>query len=295
MVISFQFQSGMFSLKLWDFTKGFKLKGFRPFKLFSINMKIYITFFFTIFILLLNGCNETIGDVTSTTSTSNISKTSVLLPLYSYPTDWESNVNLTNLISDTDGQTIAIINPNNGAGLSQNTDYIAGIDYLYAKNVKIIGYVYTSYGARSKQDIYDDIDSYISFYGVEKLSGIFFDEVSLNSDINQTFVKDISSYARDKGLEYITLNPGTTIEQSIIDENYYNLIVTYENPYEKYKDFKNSLTSSTLTKQSLLVYNYPNLTSYSDEIQKAKDMNFDYIYLTTDTDPNPWDSVFDFL
>jgi hypothetical protein len=254
-------------------------------------MKKTIFWLLSVAILFIQGCG---GGTSSSTVNSTLS-TSVLLPLYSYPTEWQENDALTNLIDATDGQFISIINPSNGPGASQNTDYVDGIDYLYSKNTKIVAYVYTSYGSRNKQDIYDDIDSYVSFYGTQKLSGIFFDEISLDNDANQTFVKDISSYARSKNLNYIVLNPGTTISQSIIDENYYDLIVTYENPYSSYSNFHNPLVSSQITKQALLVYAYPELASYEDEIKKAQDMNFDYIYLTTDSDSNPWDSVYNFL
>jgi hypothetical protein len=252
-------------------------------------MKKSILILLTLFTILVHGCGED-------NETPIISDpTSVLLPLYVYPTDWKDNSELTALINATDGQLISIINPNNGPGNSQNSDYVDGIDYLSSKDTKIIAYIYTSYGSRDKQEIYDDIDAYVDFYGTDKLTGIFFDEVSLNNDDNKTYIKDISNYAKDQNLSYITLNPGTTVEQSIVDENYYDLIVTYENPYDDYQNFTNPLKSSAKTKQSLLVYEYPDLDTYKDEIKKAKDMKFDYIYLTIDTSDNPWDSVFNFL
>jgi hypothetical protein len=232
---------------------------------------------------------------TPTKTETSVPINSVVLPLYIYPTEWETNSELTDLMDATNGKFIAIINPDNGPGASQNTDFVDGIDYLYSQGVKVVAYVYTSYGNRSKDEIYDDIDSYISFYGTEKVTGVFFDEISLNNDANQTFVKDISSYAKSKDLDFIILNPGTTISQSIIDENYYDVIVTYENSYDDYKDFHNPLISSQRTKQILWVYDYPDLLSYSDEIVKAKDMHYDYLYFTIDDVPNPWDSVFNFL
>jgi hypothetical protein len=248
-------------------------------------MKKYISGLLMAVVMFMQGCNEDIST----------EPTSVLLPLYSYPTGWKTNTELSDLINATDGEFISIINPSDGPGLSQNTDYVDGIDYLYSKNTKIVGYIYTSRGSRDIQDIYDDIDNYVAFYGTEKLTGIFFDEVSLNNDANQTYVKDISEYARSRNLDYIVLNPGRSVDQSIVDENYYDLIVTYENSYENYLLFENSVLSSSRTKQSLLVYNYVDLISYADEVQKAKDMNFDFIYLTIDPTSNPWATVFNFL
>jgi len=254
-------------------------------------MKKYLFTILALFTIIIQGCDEESTPPPPETPLS----VSVLLPLYVYPTEWENDNELSRLINAADGQVISIINPDNGPSDSQNSDYVNGIDYLYSKNSKIIAYVYTLYGARDKQEIYDDIDKYVDFYGTEKLTGVFFDEVSLNNDANQTYIKDISDYAKSKNLNYITLNPGTTIDQSIMDEDYYDLIVTYENPYENYVDFENPMHSSTKSKQSLLVYNYPDLDSYKDEIKKAKDMKFDYVYLTTDTESNPWDTVFNFI
>jgi hypothetical protein len=252
----------------------------------------------TAFTLFLQGCGE--GEAfspltTTTTSATQSSTTSVMLILYSYPTEWEDNSELTSLINATDGEFISVINPSDGPGLTQDSAYVNGLDYLNNQNSKIVAYVYTSYGTRDKQDIYNDIDTYVSFYGTQKISGIFFDEVSLRNSYDETFIKDISSYAKSKNLNFIVLNPGTTVNQEIIDENYYDIILTYEDSYENYLNFNNPLISSTKTKQSIVVYEYPNLVSYANEIQKAKDMHFDYIYLTIDSSDNPWDTVFNFL
>ena len=246
---------------------------------------VTITFF-------IQGCNAT-SQSDSNDTTSLISETSVLLPLYSYPTEWKNNSELTNLRLATRGQIISVINPSSGPGLSKNSDYVDGIEYLFLQNIKVIAYIYTSYGNRDKQEIYDDIDAYVEFYGTQQLTGVFFDEVSVG--IDDTYMKDISEYAKSKGLDFIVLNPGTNVAQAIIDENYYDIIVTYENSYDNYINFENGVLSADITKQALLVYAYPNLTSYRDEIEKAKEMNFDYIYLTIDAEPNPWDSVFNFI
>jgi hypothetical protein len=251
-------------------------------------MKKYLLSTFIIMLLFLQGCGGSSDE-------NQDSTVSVLLALYTHPREWQDDQELNGLIEATQGDFIAIVNPSNGPGLSQSAEYLDGLDYLLDQNVSIVAYIYTSYGSRNKQDIYNDIDTYVSYYGTKRLKGVFFDEVSLKNDANQTFIKEISTYARSKNLNYIVLNPGTGVDQSIIDENYYNLIVTYENPYNKYINFKNTLHSSAVTKQSLLVYGYPELQSYTKEIEKAKAMHYDYIYLTTDNDSNPWDSVFNFL
>jgi len=245
----------------------------------------------TFLFLFLEGCNTT----SSTDSNNTISQTSVLLPLYSYPTEWENSTQLTNLRLATRAEIIAVINPSSGPGLFKNSDYVKGIEYLFFQKIKVIGYISTSYGNRDKQKIYDEIDAYLSFYGKLQLSGIFFDEVVLDTLEEQNYIKDIAEYAKNQGYNFIVLNSGTHIEQSIINENYYDIIVTYENSYANYLNFNNGMSSASKTKQALLVYSYPTLSSYRNEIEKAKNMHFDYIYLTVDTEPNPWDTIFNFI
>jgi len=243
---------------------------------------LYIFILITFFI---QGC---------TTNTES-SKTSVLLILYSYPTTWQNNKNLERLIQSTDGHFVSVINPSNGSGFSRDEKFVEGIEYLYDKNTTVVSYIYTSFGNRDKKEIYDEIDAYADFYGTEKLSGIFFDEIKLKDSFDEKFVKDIASYAKSKNFNFIVLNPGASVEQSLVDKNYYDIIVTYENSYKKYQGFTNSLLSSSKTKQALVLYGCPDLPSYADEIKKAKSMHFDYIYLTIDSEENPWDTVFNFL
>jgi uncharacterized protein YktA (UPF0223 family) len=251
----------------------------------------------TLFSALLVGCGEgtnmenRFGEEDSLT---NINLNQVLLPLYSYPAEWETNNELLGLMEKCDS-LISIINPSSGPDTEVSQEYIDGIDFLVSKNSKVIAYIATGYGDKKISDIYSEIDRYFEFYGSTKITGIFFDEVSFTDTREQDLMKDISDYARSKGFEYIVANPGTSFDQSIIDENYYDLIVTYENPYDKYLTHKNTLTSSSKTKQSLLIYDFPNQSDYSRDIDNAKNQGFDYIYFTTDTIPNPWDTVFNFL
>jgi hypothetical protein len=235
--------------------------------------------------LFIQGCS----------TSTNSSKTSVLLILYSYPTEWQKNNDLERLREATDGKFVSVINPSNGPGYSRNETFVEGIEYLYNQNITVVSYIYTSFGYRDKQEIYDEIDAYADFYGTEKLSGIFFDEIKLKESDDEEFLKDISTYAKSKNFNFIVINPGAPVEQSLIDENFYDIIVTFENPYDEYKNFKNSNISSTKTKQALVLYDCPDLPSYSDEIKKAKSLHFDYIYLTIDGGDNPWDSIFNFL
>lgn len=118
--------------------------------------------------------------------------TNVLLPLYVYPS-WTGNWNyFYNIIAahpqlDFD----IIINPWNGpggeSGVGFNSDYIKGVAQLNAyHNAHLFGYVHTSYGSRSTDDVNQDTAYWAAWssYTAEDISvtGIFFDEVPNNSN-----------------------------------------------------------------------------------------------------------------
>ena len=246
--------------------------------------KIFLALLFMVSVFI-QGC----------TQGSDSSKTSVMLVLYSYPTHWFDDEALISLSNNIDGDFVTIINPDNGVGYSKSETFVEGIEYLHSLHSKVIGYIYTQYGSRDKEEIYDEIDRYAEFYSPEHLEGIFFDEVELKTVENERYMKDIASYARQKGFDLIALNPGSEVKQSIVDENFYDILLTYEDTYANYINHKNSMNSSEKTKQALAVYGCPDLPSFVDDVQRAKSMQFDYIYFTIDDKPNPWDSVYNFL
>jgi hypothetical protein len=76
--------------------------------------------------------------------------------------------------------------------------------------VEMIGYVYTSYGARSIADVKADIDTYASKYPL--LTGIFFDEASDSSSMI-SFYTQAYNYVISKGYKHSILNPGVQPDQ----------------------------------------------------------------------------------
>ncbi|MHB2036611.1 MAG: spherulation-specific family 4 protein, partial [Nitrososphaerales archaeon] len=73
----------------------------------------------------------------ATTSTP----TGVMIPLYSYPgSDW--NVVEQAKLAHPSVPIVAIINPNNGPGGSQDPNYVAGVNNLRSAGVTVLGYVY---------------------------------------------------------------------------------------------------------------------------------------------------------
>ena len=225
-------------------------------------------------------------------------KRRIFIPLYSYPNWWAgSGSYVWQKIIDIqkrypDVEVVAIVNPSNGNFKEENKDYLQGIHDLAANGIKVVGYVYTSYGQRPIQEIYNNIESWSQFYKDAGVQGIFFDETS--TDLKKLdFYTNITIYAEAQGLPFTILNPGTTTNQAYIDAGIANVIVTFENSYKAWRDTPPSHFNqpSPLTALSLLIYNME-----GDKVTElhtfAKEHGFSYLYYTEDgEDGNPWDSI----
>lgn len=160
--------------------------------------------------------------------------TSYIIPMYSYPvgkyqSEWEKLYNL-----NTPKRVYVIINPNSGPGNKTDTNYADAINKLKAKGFRIIGYVHTSYGQRNLYSVKNDIDKWISLYGIKNIDGFFIDETS-NNIKKYPYYSNIYSYASSKG-KLIILNPGTNINTA-----YFNIsdkIVVLENNEASFENFQ---------------------------------------------------------
>jgi len=138
--------------------------------------------------------------------------------LYTYPgASWDNVVNGASKVP-----TIAIINPNSGPSASgPDSAYNTYMTKLKNAGVEMVGYVYTSYGARSISDVQKDIDLYATKY--PGVTGIFFDEAS-DATSQISFYTQAYNYVMSKsGYKHSILNPGvqpaqgyTSISSSIV-------------------------------------------------------------------------------
>src|SRR5437867_2765854 len=73
----------------------------------------------------------------------------ILVPAYFYPGSLWTNMNW----AAARVPLVAIMNPNSGPDTTQNPDYVAAVSSLRASGAKVIGYVSTSYTARSTNNV----------------------------------------------------------------------------------------------------------------------------------------------
>jgi hypothetical protein len=84
---------------------------------------------------------------------------------------------------------------------------------LHNAGVELIGYVHTSYGARSISDVQADVATYHSKYPL--LTGIFFDEAS-DSASEIAYYTQLYNYVTGLGYVHNILNPGTQPAQGYL-------------------------------------------------------------------------------
>lgn len=126
----------------------------------------------------------------------------MLVPLYTYPgSSWTTVVS-----GQSSVPTVAIINPDSGPGGAPDSSYTSYMNTMHSAGVEMIGYVHTSYGARSLSDVQADIETYASEWPL--LVGIFLDEVATSSS-ELSYYQTLYSYIMSMpGWKYDVINPG---------------------------------------------------------------------------------------
>lgn len=225
------------------------------------------------------------------------SRMHLLIPLYSYPEIQSDNFIWQRAIDIKKAHPLVditvIVNQSNGDFDRQSSSYAKAIPMLREAGIRVIGYVYTSYGRRDAERIRENISAWKKFYGEAGVEGIFFDEVSTKKE-NLQYYETLCRYARSEGLEFIVLNPGTAIDEAYLDSGMADVVVWYENPYENFTEEAPSTPparSEDDTALGILIYRMDS-GEVGELFDFARRHDLEYIYFTEDGfDGNPWDSL----
>lgn len=206
----------------------------------------------------------------------------IAIPSYFYP-----GALWTRLENSVPVPRVALINPNSGPGASQDANYAAEVVRARAKGIRVLGYVYTSYGARASATVQADVNKYYTWYGVD---GIFFDEASTNCAITP-YYQTLYNFVKAKGgLARVFINPGTNSPECYI--NVADVIVNFESSYSAYISWQPSswVFKYPANRFWQLVYATPS-ANLSNAIALSKNRNAGFIYVTPDVMSNPWDTL----
>jgi Spherulation-specific family 4 len=217
---------------------------------------------------------------------------SILVPLYSYPSWYNPPTYLWDDVAAAASQVpvTAIINPNNGPdGGPPNSDYGAGLNDLRAAGVTILGYVFTSYGARNITNVEADIDLYDQHFNI---NGIFLDEVA-NTTNQLAYYQQLYAYIKAKPhLKLVFSNPGTQTDQAYIAAPIADTTVIFENNTGWSSYVADAYVSSyPAARFAALPYSAATESLMRSNIDLAVQRNIGFIYITNDGGSNPWDTL----
>jgi hypothetical protein len=190
------------------------------------------------------------------------------------------------------GCLYAIANKNNGPDSSYDTAYATAINNMHKNQGKVIGYVYTNYGAIPLATVESDIDKWYSFYPT--LDGIFLD-CQDNVTGKENYYITIYNYIKQKdSTSLVVSNPGTnTIESYLVynGKRVSDVVCIFETD-PGFDTWTPSAWCSKYSSDNFYVIPY-NTTSdqYVGRINRAHSLNVGWIYCTNDALPNPYDTL----
>jgi hypothetical protein len=210
----------------------------------------------------------------------------ILVPAYFYPGEsW------TRMCSTLSAGSIASANPSSGPGTDANPDYAGAISDCRTRGVGVVGYVYTSYGARAMSAVKADVDAYFSRYSV---SGIFFDEAS-NDSATQAYYASLYQYVHAKSAGPLTVvtNPGAAAETAWqLDGGTSDVVTVFEGTPTQFAAWTPPawIAGRSATSLASIVYAAGSAAMQST-CTRAKSLNIGWTYVTPDVLPNPFDTL----
>jgi chitodextrinase len=211
---------------------------------------------------------------------------------------------------------IAVANVENGPDYQPHYSYTNAIRQTSAAGIKVLGYVRTGYFSTTgfttrlgKTDaaswlaqIEQDVDAWYNFYGSDGLAGIFFDEGMNACGTNNLYpnlYSTISAYVKQNHLGAITVeNPGTSVPSCF--QGTADIILTFEGSYLCYIQDASCpagqqyvpLAWNPVDPYAIwhVIYNATS-AQYANASALAKTRNAGYFYITSDTLPNPYDTL----
>ena len=216
----------------------------------------------------------------------------ILLPLYAYPEWWDAPAYRWDEVAaqGANAPITAILNPDNGPGIGfPNSDYVVGMADLAGGGVRMIGYVYTSYGARPLTNVFADIDAYAASTNI---TGIFVDECASGTNLLAYYTQVYAHVRGTPGLDLVVVNPGTHIAEAYLSAPAADVAVIFENE----SGWTNYVADGYVaglppSRFAALPFAVPDAAGMESAVDLAVQRNVGWIYVTDDDLPNPWDAI----
>jgi hypothetical protein len=226
------------------------------------------------------GCSEPRDEIARTEAA--LTQQSIAVP--SYFTDWGP------MLQKAPPTRLVVMNPNSGPG----SGYASQLAAAHAAGAKVIGYVYTQYGARNPSTVQADVDSYYSLY--PSIDGIFFDQAWNRCD-RVGYYQSLYDYIKTNKSASATVvtNQGTATESCYLSAS--DILITFESDYSTYVSnfgttFREWETAANSGRIWHLVHTADTTGQMLDALDKSRQRQAGYVYVTQlHLVPNPWAAV----
>lgn len=188
-----------------------------------------------------------------------------------------------------------IMNPDSGPGTAADPSYSTAVGAVRGNGGKVVGYVSTQFGARTRADAQGDVDRYLSFY--PDIDGIFLDEMSTDTgDANLAYYLDLYNYIKGRRASLRVIgNPGTNTPEAYLARA--DVLVIFEDPQSAYAGATPDayVANYPSTRFAMIAFDQPGSAGMVSDLELALSRNTGIVYVTDDRevlpDFNPYDTL----
>ncbi len=182
---------------------------------------------------------------------------------------------------------LAVMNPANGPGAAADPNYAAAVRAAQAAGITVVGYVYTSYGARSLSAVESDVSAYYRWYGV---NGIFFDQASTSCSYASYYTTLNAFVKAEGGVARTILNPGMQTNECYVSAA--DILLTFEGSDAQYVSSYSAPSWVARYSPSHfwhIIYGASTQSAMTNAVALSKRRGAGFVYVTPATLPNPYD------
>jgi spherulation-specific family 4 protein len=208
----------------------------------------------------------------------------VIIPMYGgYASNWRR------LTASPPRAAIAIANLGNGPGQERYPAWADIFARAQAAGVRVVGYVYTRFGTRSRAQVERDVDRWERWYPVD---GIFVDNGTANPS-KVPYYSALLGHIRSQPRNFTVMNGGVIRDYMPLTD----VVVSYEGDLPNFArhvepDWISSLPAA---KFGTIVHGVRSESAMRSVLDTARQRNLGTIYVTDARFPTPYFSLSSFL
>lgn len=192
------------------------------------------------------------------------------------------------VIAGAPAVAMTVLNPNSGPGAYFDTKFQERTIAAQTLGITVVGYVTTSYAERTESEVLDEVDLYVTRYGVD---GFYLDEVP-NACADQPYYQSLFDTIKERyPTATVVLDPGTSVPECYIRAA--DILVTFQDTAAAYETFTPAAWVRNYAPERFwhLVYGATDIDTMNHVFDLAERRHVGFMYVTPDGLPNPWDTL----